>query len=88
MHHEQTGSILVDDETGMDDSIEIEVQEDGSFHPEKVIVKPGAIVVWTSAGGDRQLIASGDPTIAEEEVEEEDHEEEEITLGTLEVRPR
>ncbi len=82
MNHEQTGSIVVDDETGLDGTIEIEVQEDGSFHPQEVTAKPGATVVWTSAGGDRQRIASGNPPTAEE------HEEEEITLGTLEVRPR
>ena len=39
MGHEHTGEILVDEDTGLSGTIEIQILQDGSFSPKEVVVK-------------------------------------------------
>ena len=84
MGHEHTGEILVDEDTGLSGTIEIQILQDGSFNPKEVVVKPGATVMWKNTSDADQIVVSGIPPGSEEEHDEE----EEINVGSLEVRPR
>ncbi|MDA1347283.1 MAG: cupredoxin domain-containing protein [Chloroflexi bacterium] len=94
MDHEMTGSIHVEAAAQQPATVQVSVQEDGSFEPASVAVGPGSTVVWTNTGSKRARVTSGEPpALAEGESEEEgehEHEEEaeEVPLGSLEVHPR
>jgi plastocyanin len=102
MSHDVTGHIMVDEHAAYADEVSIEVNSDGSFTPEEVMVRPGTTVVWVNQGEDRARISSGNPPTAapeesdeheeheadEEEGHEDDDDEDEVTLGALEVMPR
>lgn len=94
MSHEMTGSIHIETSTQQPATVQVSVQQDGSFEPSAITVAPGSTVVWTNAGSERARVTSGEPpAVAEGESEEEgehEHEEEteEVPLGSLEVHPR
>ena len=85
MHHEMTGTITVSEAMDTESVVEIDIQEDGSFHPADVTVGHDTKLVWTNVGSGMQRVTSGmSPLLMTEEAEHE----EEVTLGSLEVHPR
>ena len=93
MHHEFTGSITVSEGADLSGTVEVEMTKEGSFNPDQVSLKRDSTIVWTNNTGERQAIASGPPPAGEHEEEDATEEggtteEVEITVGTLEVRPR
>lgn len=99
MHHEMHGEISISETASVAESVEIQIANNGSFSPHDISIQPGTTVVWVNTGTERQRIASGEAPSADEHDDHEaeatdehdDHEEgeeEEVTLGTVEVRPR
>ena len=85
MNHEMTASLMVSAEAENSGQAEVTIQEDGSFSPAMLSVRPGTMIVWTNTAEQRQRVVSGDPPVVTDEA---DSEGEEVSLGVLEVRPR
>jgi len=88
MHHGMTGIIKVLEKTMPLTTIEIKIQEDGSFRPNKVEVQRGAEILWHNSSSDRQRVVSGNSPTVEKTHSSHEDDENELLLTSLIVLPR
>ena len=91
MDHEQTGTIVVSETEPISGGAVIGILADGSFEPSEITVRPGTTVIWTYAGGETSLVASGLPAGSDTRRRKGARASrggEELLLGSLEVHPR
>ena len=83
MNHDAGGSIEVSSDNGESGNILVTVGSGGHyFHPDNVIVKPGALIEWKIESDKKVRLTSGLPPS-----NQANHESEEETLITIEVYP-
>ena len=93
MNHQMVGSIEVRESAELLEKAHIEISEDGSFHPANIVVRPGALVIWSNLGDSRARPTSGYPLTGDgqDKISKTGHGhemDEEIEVARLEVQPR
>ena len=68
MKRSNTGKLIIDSNSDLSGTFEIEIVGKGAFDPDEATIKPGTKVTWTNYTKDRQMVSSGEvPEVVETE---------------------